>query len=76
METPMGMVSFYFNRLSTEEDTRYHISFIDRDRKAQMINMTEHKGRWKIMNPETCPEWILNLEKEFESSIKENLRED
>jgi hypothetical protein len=74
METPNGMVSLYFNGLLTADGIRYHISFVDREGKVHIIIMDEHKGRWKIINPQNYPEWIVSLESEFEILIRQRLR--
>jgi hypothetical protein len=76
METPSGMVTFYFNRLFNADGFRYHISVVDREGKAHVVNMIEQRGRWKIMNPQNCPEWIVRLESDFEALIRQKLHEE
>ena len=63
---------FYFNRIYTVEGVRYHISVVDKERKAHSFNMMEKKGVWVLVKPETCPEWIAKLEPTLSGIIHEN----
>jgi hypothetical protein len=64
---------FLFNRIYTVDGVRYHVSVMDADRHVFAFNMEEKYGRWKIINAPKIPDWIMNIEKELEDAIFENL---
>jgi hypothetical protein len=59
----------------TAEGIRYHISVVDKDRKAYSFKMKEGQGRWVLANRKICPYWILQLESQISDIIKDNQTE-
>ena len=73
IRTPQGSLNFYLNRIYTTEGLRYHVSVTDYNRKAHSFNMEEKNGEWQLVNSSTCPEWIVEIEKDIEKVILEHL---
>jgi hypothetical protein len=70
--TKWGISNFYFNGIFTVEGLRYHISTIDKDRKAIMFYMEPNENKWQVVDRENYPDWILILEEELSEAIKKN----
>jgi len=70
METPMGHLSFYFNRIHTAEGMRFHISV---RLKGQPIAFNMHlvEGDWMLVNSENCPVWLSEVQTALSDTIKE-----
>lgn len=64
--------SFYFNRIFTVEGIRYHVSVVDKNRKAHSFNMKEQEGKWVIVNQRKHVGWIVKLEPKLSEIIIEN----
>jgi hypothetical protein len=64
--------SFYFNRIYTVEGVRYHVSVVDRNRKAHSFNMKKDEGKWVLANPRKYSGWIVKLESKLSDIIIEN----
>lgn len=61
--------NFYFNRIYTATETRYHVSVIHKDRKNMIFHMVYKDKRWVLLHPDNCPEWVVKLESRLESII-------
>lgn len=73
IEVDKAYLSFYFNRIFTADGTCFHISVVDKERKTQAFNMIKKDGVWVLSNPDNCPSWIKELEKEFSRLILEHV---
>ena len=66
--------NFYFNRIYTETSTHFHVSVWDnRTKRSYMFEMKEMNGHWILSADADCPNWIKDLEKELEQSIRDHL---
>ena len=72
IEVDRRFYGFYFNKIYTAEGIRYHISVVDKDRKAYSFKMKEEQGRWVLVNKGNCPEWIAQIEDQLSAIIKDN----
>jgi hypothetical protein len=76
IQTPFGSFNVYFNRISDSETDMYHISFVDKNNKLQIMQMQFVNNSWSFMNPELQPDWLLAMEKRFSDLVmKEVLKE-
>lgn len=75
IETLYGKFNFYINEIETAEGLLFHVSVIDKDKKACMFLMEKHLRRWYIKNPVNCPEWIINIEPVLSDEIGETLKQ-
>ena len=62
IKTSQGYLTFYFNRIFTADGVRYHVSVLGNNKKSLMFNMEEKEGRWYLVNPSNCPDWLVNVE--------------
>jgi hypothetical protein len=65
---------FFFNRIYTVDGVRYHVSVIDTERKSWFFGMQERGGKWQIINAPKVPDWIIDVEKQLELAIYNNMR--
>jgi hypothetical protein len=68
IQTNGGRFNFYFNKIYIASDERIHISVLERN-KLITILMGKIGYTWKILNLDSCPEWIKPLEKIFSDEI-------
>lgn len=68
-----GVLSFYFNRIQTAHEDRYHVNVVAKDRKLYAFKLKEGNAGWVIENPANCPHWILRMEKSLSNAILEQL---
>jgi len=71
IKTDLGPLNFYVNKILTAAGPRYHISVIDKNHKANIFQMKEENGKWILVNPSNCPEWILKIEESLSDFILE-----
>ena len=67
--THQGCLNFYFNLIYTPYGERYHVSVVSRDKKAVIFNMEEHFGTWRLVDPATCPGWIVAMQRQLSTEI-------
>ena len=66
---------FFFNRIYTVSGSRFHIFLKDHNKQSFFFNMDlDISGSWKIINAPKIPNWILDLEKQLETSIIEHTK--
>jgi hypothetical protein len=70
-----AFLNFYFNRIFTAEGVRFHVSVIDRKHQLHTLNLEEVDKRWRIVKPEACPLWLLEMEKTLAEEIINHLTE-
>jgi hypothetical protein len=75
IDTVNGVARFYFNRIYSAEGVRYHISFIDADKKVHMFLMQENGQGWFLLQKQNLPSWVSEKEEELESIIVTHLAE-
>lgn len=68
-----NFLSFYFNFCTTTSGSYYLVSVVDTDRKTQIFQMNTDTGIWVLGNPETCPPWIIKIEKQLADLISQHL---
>lgn len=64
---------FFFNRIYTVKGIVYHVSVVDKNKKSFFFNMEQTSEGWRIVNAPKLPDWIMNVEKDLEATISENL---
>ena len=72
LNTSLGALNFYFNRIYTAEGMCYHVSVLF-DGKVTSFNMHELDGDWKFVDEANCPTWIHSIQNELSDNIKENV---
>ncbi len=72
LHTPQGTLTFYFNKRPKAEGDGYHISVIGEDRKVQSFSMLYRKDKWRLVDPDTCPRWIVEFEDEISKAIEQH----
>jgi hypothetical protein len=75
IKTVEGTHSFYFNPIHTITGTCYHISLLDKNKKAVIFLMESSNGGWKLSDPDNVPYWIEFIEKELSETIVTRLLE-
>ncbi|MGZ5190260.1 MAG: hypothetical protein ACXWCZ_04525 [Flavisolibacter sp.] len=70
METSLGHLSFYFNRIFTAEGLRYHVSVRVRG-EALAFNMHLVDTKWELVNSTNCPEWLNEMQPKLSETIIE-----
>ncbi len=74
IQTDWGNFNFYFNEIYSADGRRFHISVIERDKKAIMFHMKANEAKWEFVNSTNCPEWLIKLESELSNTIRESLK--
>jgi hypothetical protein len=69
IKTDQGYLNFYINKMVSADGLRYHISVVDKSHKANIFQMKEEGGRWRLVNPSNCPQWVLNIENDLSDFI-------
>jgi hypothetical protein len=69
LETSQGRLNFYFNKIFTATGERFHISVMVKNKSIGILMDRDEEGNWQMINKETCPEWILQLEKKLQTVI-------
>jgi len=76
IQTAFGLFNVYLNRLNEPDENLYHISFVDKNNKLHSMQMHFADGKWIFVSPNTYPDWVTRLEKQFSDLImKEILKE-
>ena len=76
MKADEGNLTFYFNRIYTVEGVRYHVSVLDKFRKAVIFQMEEKdKDNWSLINAADIPNWIQKIEKELKETVLDHVHE-
>lgn len=71
IETDLGFMNFWFDRIFTTQGVRYHISAIGRNDKAIIFHMEEVDGTWVIIKTKETPVWVEGLENKLSKAISE-----
>jgi hypothetical protein len=67
------IAEFFFNRIYTTSGNHFHVFVKDPTKQSFFFNMEQTAtGSWKIINAPKLPDWILELEKQLETSIIEH----
>lgn len=69
LHTHQGHLNFYFNLIYTAEGERYYVSTVTRDGKTLTFYTLNEQGNWKLVDPTTCPGWIVEMEERFATEI-------
>ena len=69
INTSRGDAHFYFNRVYTPSGVRYRISYMNNRRKSEMFEMEENAGKWRLLDLENVPAWIIKMETELSDYI-------
>ncbi len=75
LKTSQGGLTFYFNRIYTVEGVRYHVSVVGPDGKVHAFNVYYQEEKWKLVNSDNCPDWIVEIENEISNAIKRHQSE-
>jgi hypothetical protein len=75
LDTGQGMTRFYFNRIFAADGLRYHVSFLDKEKKVHMFLMQESAEGWSLLDREKSTELIQKLEPKVKHAIVEHLSE-
>ena len=68
-----GRLQFFFTKVYTLDGYKYFVTTIDKHIKSHIFYMLNINGSWQIdKSKNTIAEWILTLENEFNSAIREN----
>jgi hypothetical protein len=83
LQTPYGNFLVYVNRLDHLQDNIYHVSFVDKDNKTQVILMQRTLDGWSVSSPQNLPGWLMGLQhqlcdvvqKEHQKELQESMAE-
>ena len=70
--TKAGVLEFHFDRISTTENIKYHVSVVV-EGNAYHFTMQPDSDHWKIVSAPLPPEWIVKLEDQFSAEILRHL---
>lgn len=73
IQTPYGAVTVYINRLHSEEDPSFHISFVDNRNKLYIVLLQEVSDQWTISNKEILPDWVVALQTRFVLMVRREM---
>jgi hypothetical protein len=73
IETTYGNFTVYLNRIDAPPRNLYHISFVDNRNKVHVAVLKKSINRWSFENSEKLPDWIFNLQPQFEMMIAKKL---
>ncbi|MGZ3952496.1 MAG: hypothetical protein ACXVBZ_13945 [Flavisolibacter sp.] len=76
IETSYGTFNVYLNRIVTPQGNLYHISFVDKQNKAQVAILTRYMNQWSFGNEQSLPDWIIGLKGQFEIFITRQFSSD
>ncbi|MGZ5190106.1 MAG: hypothetical protein ACXWCZ_03745 [Flavisolibacter sp.] len=68
LNTPVGHLTFYFNRIYTAEGTRYHMS-VNCQGKMISFNMQLNGANWELVKTENCPPWLSEMQMPLSETI-------
>ena len=71
-ETPHGLLSFYFNRIRTDEGLHFHVHFV-KGNLAYVFLMVELDEQWHLADKHNHPHWLLSMENHFREHIAEHI---
>lgn len=74
LDTEVGRLNFYFNKIYIATLERFHVSVIEKNKVISVL-MENMGGTWKILNIQTYPVWIRDLEASFNAEINAYLLE-
>jgi len=63
---------FHFTKIYSTQGVRFHVSVRDSDR-PYAFNVELKNPGWRIINAPEVPCWIMNVEKQLEEIILENI---
>ena len=74
LSTPDGALNFYFNRFFASDGVRWHVSTVDRSRRAIVVHLSFdlRDGTWKIVDDPAVPLWLLEMQEQFSLLIEQN----
>jgi len=73
IETPKGVLTFYFNRIYTVNGIKYHVSARS-GRLSHYFMMEDGNEQWHFTDITVLPQWIISLERKLEEAINEYLK--
>ena len=65
---------FHFNRIYTVNGIRYHISVRTQGYIFHFFMMEEINGGWYFTDIALLPQWLIEMERKFETAIQENIK--
>ena len=65
--------AFFFSKIYTMNGVRFHVSVIDLLNRTHHFNMILKNSEWKIINAPEIPSWIMNVEKQLQEVVLENM---
>ena len=66
---------FHFNRIYTVDGIRYHVSVRTQGNISYYFMMEEDTGGWNFSDMALLPEWLIDMEQQFENVVKEHIKE-
>ncbi len=70
LQTLYGSFNVYVNKLVSNEELQFHVSFVNQKNKLHILLMQYSAGGWKIAEKENQPGWIVALEGQMNNLIK------
>ena len=70
LQTLYGSVNVYINKMFLNEELQIHVSFVDNKNKLHVLLMQRSPAGWKIAEQANHAGWIMALEGQLNSLIK------
>ena len=72
IDTSIGRLEFFFNRIYTVNGTRYHVSVKDGKRVTYTFYLETKNDTWQVVKVPTPPDWILAVESDLARVVEKH----